>query len=90
MRRCHIEAGARLYRNKVLTETSPFDDEITPHYLRHTYGTDTLAAKLDIRVRKEFLGHSLSDVTDGYTKVNDVAFESARDLLNNYYSELFN
>jgi integrase len=37
---CHIAAGAKLYRNAVLVETSPFDPDITQHYLRHTYATD--------------------------------------------------
>ncbi|MCL1986711.1 MAG: site-specific integrase [Firmicutes bacterium] len=62
-----------------------FSPEITPHFLRHTYATDLYAAGIDEKARKEFLGHSSSDVTDIYTKMSEDAFERARDLLNEYH-----
>lgn len=85
-RQCHIEAGAKLYRNKILTDTSPFDDSITPHYLRHTYATDLYAADVDEKARKAFLGHASKDVTDIYTKMSDAAFKRAATLLNEFYN----
>ena len=87
-RQCHIIVGAKIYRNQIQIDTSPFDDIITPHYLRHTYGTDLLGARIDQTVRKSFLGHAITDVTERYTKVNDIAFENAVKLLNDYYSTL--
>ena len=88
LRHSHIMAGAKLYRNEVQIDTSSFDDDITPHYLRHTYGSTMLAAKIDLTVRKAFLGHSSNDVTDRYTKINNDAFEHAAELLNAYLSTL--
>jgi integrase len=84
-RRCHIEAGAKLYRNAVLVETSPFDPDITQHYLRHTYATDLYNAGVDEKARKTFLGHSMkNDVTDTYTAMTDKAFYRALDLINEH------
>lgn len=87
LRQCHIAARAKLYRNAVLVETSPFDDEVTPHYLRHTFGTDLHAAKVDIFSRKYLIGHSLKssrDVTDIYTKMSEKAFDDIIEQLNEY------
>ncbi len=84
-RQCHIEAGAELHRNAIKYETSPFGEELTPHYLRHTYATDLYAAGIDEKARKEFLGHASSDVTDTYTAMNNDAFNRAARLLNEYY-----
>jgi integrase len=84
-RRCHIAAGASLYRNAVLVETSPFDPDITQHYLRHTYATDLYNAGVDENARKTFLGHSMkNDVTDTYTAMTDKAFYRALDLINEH------
>ncbi|MDR0325885.1 MAG: site-specific integrase [Oscillospiraceae bacterium] len=84
-RACHITAGAKLYRNAVLYDTSPFGEEVTPHYLRHTYATDLYAAGVDEKARKEFLGHASKDVTETYTAMTDEAFDRASALLNEYY-----
>lgn len=80
LRQCHIASGAKTYRNQVQIETSNFSDDITPHYLRHTYATDLYAAGVDEKARKTFLGHASNDVTDVYTKMSDVAFQRAADL----------
>lgn len=87
-RQCHITAGAELYRNQVRLETSPFSDDVTPHFLRHTYATDLYAADVDEKAQKYFLGHSSSDVTDIYRKMNDAAFLRAAKKINKYFSKL--
>ena len=86
-RQCHIAAGADLYRNAVQTETSPFDDKITAHYLRHTYATDMYAAGVDERARQEFLGHASPDVTNTYTAMSNEAFDRSAKQLNDYLNE---
>ncbi|MCL2488206.1 MAG: site-specific integrase [Oscillospiraceae bacterium] len=85
-RECHITAGANLYRNAIKYGTSPFGEEVTPHYLRHTYATDIYAAGVDEKARKEFLGHASNDVTDIYTAMSDEAFDRASKLINEYYN----
>jgi integrase len=85
-RQCHIESDAKLYRNAVQHKTSKFGQEVTPHYLRHTYATDLYAAGLDEKARKAFMGHSSNDVTDIYTKMNENAFLRASTLLNEYHN----
>jgi len=88
LRQCHIKVGAKLYRNKILIETSPFDDNITPHYLRHTYATDLYAAGVDEKAQKSFLGHASNEITDIYRKMNEAAFIRALGKMNEYYSSL--
>lgn len=87
-RQCHIKAGAKMYRNKILAETSPFGDEVTPHYLRHTYATDLYAAGVDEKAQKAFLGHASNDITDVYRKMSETAFARALDMINTYYAAL--
>lgn len=87
-RQCHIAAGAKVYRNKIEIETSPFSDEITPHYMRHTYATDLYAAGVDEKAQKEFLGHASADITDVYRKMNETAFYRALEQLNEHYKNI--
>lgn len=86
-RRCHITAGAKLYRNAVLTETSPINDSISVHYLRHTYATDMHSAKVDGFTRSAFMGHSTKDTTDRYTELSNAAIDTALELMNAYLNE---
>ena len=88
-RSCHITAGAKLYRNQVQIATSPFDDKISPHYLRHTYSTDLYAAGIDEKAQRHFMGHKSNDVTDIYRKMSDEAFERAATLLNEYFAKKY-
>jgi integrase len=83
-RNCHITAGAKLYRNKVLIETSPIDDELTLHYLRHTYSQDMLDAQVDSFTRSALMGHSTKDTTANYTKLSDEAIDAALELMNKH------
>ena len=86
-RRCHITAGAKLYRNAVLLDTSPIDDNISVHYLRHTYATDMLSAKVDGFTRSTFMGHSTKDTTGRYTELSDDAIDAALELMNKYLNK---
>ena len=85
-RQCHIASGAELYRNGIKYETSAFGEDVTPHYLRHTYGTDMLAAGVDMFVRKTFIGHTITDVTGIYTAMSNEAFEHAAKQINYYHN----
>jgi len=88
LRKCHVTAGAHVYRNKVDVSTSSFDNSITPHYLRHTYATALYDADISDSVQKAFMGHSSKDISDVYRKMTDKIFNRALDLLNGHYSEL--
>ena len=87
-RQCHLLLGATVFRNQLQLETSLFGDELSCHYLRHTYATDLYAAGVDDMALKSFLGHSSDDVTDIYRKMSDTAFERASGLINDYYASL--
>jgi len=84
-RACHIKAGAKMYRQKISYETSMFNDEVTPHYLRHTYATDLSAAGVDKDTRAAILGHARLEITDHYTKITDELLTRAAKKLNKHY-----
>lgn len=86
MRQCHIEAGAKVYRSKALIETSPISNEMTPHYLRHSYATDLDAAGVSDRMIQVFLGHASKNVTDRYRGITEEAFERALKQINDYHN----
>jgi len=86
-RQCHLQAGAKTKNNAIIKESSPFDDTLSPHYLRHTYASDLHAAGVDKFTRQAFLGHANSDVTDDYTAMTEEAFSRNLNLINLYLNE---
>ena len=86
-RQCHLVAGAKTYRNKVLVDNSPFNDKISLHYLRHTYSQDLLEAKVDNFVRASLLGHSTKDVTSQYSKMTDELLNISLEQINTYLNK---
>lgn len=55
-RACDREAGAKLYRNKIIEHA--FDPAITPHYLRHTYCTNLRRRGVDLKTAQYLMGHA--------------------------------
>ena len=55
-RACDREAGAKLYRNKIIEHA--FDPAITPHYLRHTYCTNLRRQGVDLKTAQYLMGHA--------------------------------
>ncbi|MCL2215451.1 MAG: tyrosine-type recombinase/integrase [Defluviitaleaceae bacterium] len=89
LRQCHLTAGAKTYRNKILIETSPFDDDVSPHYLRHTYSTDLYAAGVDEKAQDYFMGHKSKGVAHRYRKMSDEAFDRAAAMVNEYFTKKY-
>lgn len=56
MRTWDITAGAELYRNKIVKHA--IDQDITPHYLRHTYVTNLIRAGYDLKTVQYLAGHA--------------------------------
>ncbi len=47
------------------------DPTLTPHSLRHSFGTDLVEAGVDIRVVQELMMHSSLETTQIYTRVSE-------------------
>lgn len=47
-----------------------YDDELTAHSLRHSFGTDLVEAGVDIRIIAELMGHESVSTTQIYTAVS--------------------
>ncbi|MGX5772718.1 tyrosine-type recombinase/integrase [Microbacterium trichothecenolyticum] len=47
------------------------DPELTPHSLRHAFGTDLVEADVDIRVVQELMMHESLSTTQIYTRVSE-------------------
>ena len=51
-----LELGAQTYRNKIVNHV--LDQDLTPHYLRHTYCTDLRRAGIDLKTAQALMGHA--------------------------------
>jgi len=60
--------------------------KVTPHVLRHTFATLSLASGLDIREIQELLGHSSLSSTQIYTHVDPERLKRKTD---EFYRSLF-
>jgi len=87
VRQCHINAGAKLYRNAIVYKESPFAKEVTPHYLRHTFATDMRAAGIEEKDRDYFMGHNSGDIGSVYAAMSDAVRERALEKLNTFYTD---
>lgn len=69
------------YIYRKLKESSNINEKSTPHYLRHTFGTNLLSNGADLRSVQEILGHSCVSTTEIYTEVST---KRKRQILNKY------
>ncbi len=51
-----LQLGAQTYRNRITRHA--LDQDITPHYLRHTYCTDLRRAGIDLKTAQALMGHA--------------------------------
>ena len=69
-RACDREAGAKLYRNKIIEHA--FDPAITPHFLRHTYCTNLRRQGYDLKTAQYLMGHaSITTTANIYSHVDE-------------------
>ena len=72
-----------------LTASAPFGDDVTPHFLRHTYSTDMYSAGIDEKAQEHFMGHKSKKVTDIYRKMSDEAFGRAATHINEFFNSKY-
>jgi integrase/recombinase XerD len=71
---------------KKIVKRAGINKKVTPHTLRHTFATLSLASGLDIREIQELLGHSSLSSTQIYTHVNPQRLKQKTD---EFYRSLF-
>lgn len=62
---------------KKIAKKAGIEKKITPHVLRHSFGTNMLNRGTDITVISEMLGHANLSTTQIYAKLNDDTLKSA-------------
>lgn len=86
-RQMEIEAGATVFRNKIL---NPQFGTLTPYMYRHTYCTDMQAIGLPVSITSMQMGHSSLELTaKRYNHQSDMALEESRDAVNKLYDNLY-
>ena len=80
VRHMNINAGAKLYRNKIVE--AKVAEDLTTYCLRHTFATDLQKAGVPINVAKELMGHEDISVTANIYTHKDT------DLLHQYFDEM--
>lgn len=79
-RQMNLHAGTETYRNQLI-EPYLIPKDITPYCLRHTFCTDLVRKKVDIRIAQKLMGHSdISLTANIYTHVSDEDTISALNL----------
>lgn len=75
-----IAMGATLYRNKIITHA--LDQEISPHYLRHTYASSLRRQGFDLKTAQYLLGHEdIRTTANIYTHIEDHDIIATRDAM---------
>ena len=76
-----ISRGAEMYRNKIFVSTLAPD--LIPYFLRHTYGSDLIAAGVDISVVSYLMGHSSVELTaKTYVHIQDNTLADVAEKIN--------
>jgi len=85
LRAMQIEAGCRVYRNK-LVPPFPVAGDLVPYCLRHTYCTDLQAAGVPINVARELMGHADIRTTSAiYTHSSAASLSAAAEAIERFH-----
>lgn len=68
--------------NNYLWERNDIGIDLTPHALRHTFGTRLYKKTEDLRITQELLGHSQSTTTERYTHMDRKTKQEAVEKIN--------
>lgn len=80
---CHRALTANAIRKMLRIRGLVLSEQITPHYLRKTFGTSLLLQGVDIFTAQDLLGHASADTTKVYdTRGEERKFKAVQSLVN--------
>ncbi len=68
-REMNLAMGCRVYRNQLIPPY-PLAEDLVPYCLRHSFCTNLLKKKIDMRITQYVMGHKNSSTTDIYTHIS--------------------
>jgi site-specific recombinase XerD len=86
-REMQINAGCKLYRNKLLAPY-PIATDLVPYCYRHTFCTDLQDAGVQINIAKDLMGHSNISITAKiYTHMTENQLEQTAERIATFHRE---
>lgn len=83
-----MDKGSVQRAMKLAIEEAKIHKHISIHNLRHSFGTHSLEAGMDLRSLQELLGHESPTTTAIYTQLTDLLHKNNQDIVNTFVGKV--
>jgi len=85
---CPMDKGSAQKAMKLALQSANIHKRVSIHNLRHSFGTHSLEAGMDLRSLQELLGHESPKTTALYTQMTDRIHKNNNDIVNGFVNEI--
>jgi len=85
---CPMDKGSTQKAMKLALQEANIHKRISIHNLRHSFGTHSLEAGMDLRSLQELLGHESPKTTALYTQMTDLIHKNNNDIVNAFVNKI--